>query len=149
MLVRAAALARCRLPLRIVGDGPDRHRLEALARLLEVDVAIQPEQDPAAIARLLSDAVYVHAPSRIGEGFPTSILEALAVGCPVLAPAFPARTDYLSDATEPAFASAEELAALIDAFAEQPHRVRTVAIPSWDAVYGVVAALAMRGAKPC
>ena len=73
---------RDRLSLIIVGDGPERARLEARARNAGVPVrfeGFQPCVDPYYAA-----ADLFVLPSR-SEGSPNALLEALAAGCPAIA----------------------------------------------------------------
>jgi len=67
----------------LVGDGPDRERLEALVHDLELDqwVRFEADQDPRPFYRS-ADVVVV--PSR-WDGMPLVLLEAMACGAPVLA----------------------------------------------------------------
>jgi glycosyltransferase involved in cell wall biosynthesis len=76
----------------IVGDGPERSRLERLARRLEVDLRLPGFVPREAIATWLAGAdLYVQPsrplPSGRTEGLPVATLEALAAGLPVLASA--------------------------------------------------------------
>ena len=88
-LLRAFAKLRAKHPelrLRLVGDGPDRASLEALAKELGLSDAVMfagrlPEEDTLAeIAR----ADLLVLPSFM-EGLPIVLMEAMAVGVPVIA----------------------------------------------------------------
>jgi glycosyltransferase involved in cell wall biosynthesis len=86
LLLRAAALARRRVPLRllVVGDGELRPRLEAQARELGIaDVVsfLGYRRDLPAIATASDVAVLTSA----NEGTPVSLIEAAAVGRPAVA----------------------------------------------------------------
>lgn len=86
-LIEAAALAVARVPqlhVMIVGDGPERGRLEALAdaRGLEKRVSLR-AHEPRVRGQLAAMDVFA-APSRT-EGLGVAIIEALAAGLPVLA----------------------------------------------------------------
>ena len=86
-LIEAAALATSRVPalqVMIVGDGPERARLEALvrARGLEGRVTLR-SHEPRVRGHLAAMDVFA-APSRT-EGLGVAIIEALAAGLPVLA----------------------------------------------------------------
>ncbi|MHB8059234.1 MAG: glycosyltransferase family 4 protein [Gaiellaceae bacterium] len=73
---------RSRLPLVVVGDGPERARLEAIARPgVEFRGAVEADEVP----RLLRDARALLYPSRWYEGSPRAIVEALAAGVAVIA----------------------------------------------------------------
>lgn len=80
----------CRLV--VVGDGPQRRELEKLAALhgLEGSVEMAGWQDPAETIRMIRSAAVLAVPSVAGpdgdrDGIPNVILEAFAVGTPVLA----------------------------------------------------------------
>lgn len=84
-LLRAFTLLRARCPARllILGEGPERAALEALARELGIatDVALPGfcSNPLAAMARATLLVLSSHF-----EGFPNVLAEALAVGCPVV-----------------------------------------------------------------
>jgi hypothetical protein len=92
LLVRACALQRAgeRVDAVVLGDGPERDRLRALADRLGVSLSLPgrvPRHEVA--AHLRAADVYVQ-PSRVlangrTEGLPLATLEALAVGLPVIA----------------------------------------------------------------
>jgi glycosyltransferase involved in cell wall biosynthesis len=77
---------RSRFTLDVVGDGPDRARLEALARSLGLDgrVAWHGWRDKRETAELYRRAACLVNPSRY-EGLPNTVLEAMASGLPVIA----------------------------------------------------------------
>lgn len=60
------------------GDGPDRARLEALGAKAPGALAHR------AVVQLLHQADAYCLPTRYAEGFPTTLLEAAACGCPIL-----------------------------------------------------------------
>lgn len=90
-----AAVARLTVPdwrLSILGDGPERARLEGLAEKLGVSgrVEFRGRQDNASVKRAMQGASLLVVPSRIGprnqtEGLPTVIVEAFANELPVIA----------------------------------------------------------------
>ncbi|NYS26561.1 glycosyltransferase [Rhodobacteraceae bacterium 2376] len=85
-LLRAFALLRVRrnCVLQLAGDGTDRPALEALAAKLGIaqDVTFLGHvSDPAPLYR----AAHVTVLSSVFEGFPNTLIEALAQGCPVVA----------------------------------------------------------------
>lgn len=67
----------------IVGDGPDRERLESLAEGRSVTFVGQVM--PSAVVDYLQQARMLVLPSYLGDGFPNVILEAMACGVPVVA----------------------------------------------------------------
>lgn len=86
-LLQALALIRPRAPaarLLVVGDGVERPALEALAHELGLGDVVRFLGVRSDVAALLAASdVYVH-PS-LSEALPTSVLEAMAVGVPVVA----------------------------------------------------------------
>lgn len=88
---RATAHSPARRPtLVIVGDGPERERLAALARRLDVDLRLPGFVPRDQVATWLRSAdLYVQSSRRLPtgrtEGLPTATLEALAAGLPVVA----------------------------------------------------------------
>jgi glycosyltransferase involved in cell wall biosynthesis len=91
-----AAFMQPKLHLALVGDGPDRPRLEKFAReLREMDrVHFLDEQDD--VWGLLQRADIVFAPEH-GNGSTNAVLEAMAVGRPVLAWRQPHLTELIAD----------------------------------------------------
>jgi glycosyltransferase involved in cell wall biosynthesis len=86
-LLRGTALAIRdvpRLRLRIVGAGPERSRLEALTRELHLERHVEFLGERAEIPELLSTAGFFVSSSKT-EGISLTLLEAMAVGLPVLA----------------------------------------------------------------
>jgi glycosyltransferase involved in cell wall biosynthesis len=84
LLVEAYAAAAIALPLVILGEGPERAAIEARIAALEIAdrvhlLGFQP--NPFAIVAQAS--LYVSASN--GEGFPNALVEAMALGVPVIA----------------------------------------------------------------
>jgi len=74
--------------LDVVGHGPERERLRALAVELDLGAAVVFHGNlghDAVLERLREADVFVF-PTRVAEGFPKAVLEALACGLPVVAP---------------------------------------------------------------
>jgi glycosyltransferase involved in cell wall biosynthesis len=67
----------------IVGDGPDRGRLESLAQGMRV--TFTGRVMPSAIPDYVKQARILVLPSHLGDGLPNVILEAMACGVPVVA----------------------------------------------------------------
>ncbi|MFF4348679.1 glycosyltransferase [Streptomyces sp. NPDC001530] len=86
-LLEACAMLRSRAggcTLALIGDGPERAELEAQARRLRIDVRFLGARTDA--ARFLARADVVVLPS-LHEGFSNAVMEAMAVGRPVVATA--------------------------------------------------------------
>ena len=86
LLLQAYAAARPDWPLTLIGDGADRVGLEALAGTLGLTdrVVFLGYRDRIAVRRAMERAGALVAPSR-AENYPMVLLEAMAVGLPVLA----------------------------------------------------------------
>lgn len=88
LAIRAVADPRAHTDLWIAGDGPERPRLERLARDLDAPVRFFGSVDAQRKWALLHAADALVAPSRARgrtEGAPVAVLEAMAVGRPVIA----------------------------------------------------------------
>ncbi|KRE15970.1 glycosyl transferase [Bosea sp. Root483D1] len=81
-LVRAAGLSRQRLVL--AGSGPEEPALRRLAQDLGADVAFTGHLDKPELKRLIGEARALVLPSEWYENAPISILEAYALGRPVI-----------------------------------------------------------------
>ncbi|MFN0197619.1 MAG: glycosyltransferase [Planctomycetaceae bacterium] len=68
----------------LVGDGPERSRLEALAQELELDGCLHFLGERQDVPELLASST-VYAGSSLTEGISLTLLEAMAVGLPVVA----------------------------------------------------------------
>lgn len=134
-LVRAAAGVASRMRARgvevtldVVGDGPRRSRLEALARTLGGGDAVRfsghagPDDVRAALARA---DLFVNACTL--ESFGIAGLEALAAGLPVVARAGTGAASYVSHGTNGLLVdSDEELAAALERLASAPERMEAL-----------------------
>jgi glycosyltransferase involved in cell wall biosynthesis len=101
LLVQAALELRGRVPgltIDIAGDGPDRPRLEQLAKDLAVDDVVRflGHVSPETKERLLSSAWLTVNPS-MGEGWGLGVLEANAHGVPAVAFCVPGLHDSVRD----------------------------------------------------
>jgi glycosyltransferase involved in cell wall biosynthesis len=93
--VRACGAAG--VPLRIAGEGPERERLERLARELGADTTFLGRLPADAVKRELAGAAMVLMPSRYHEFSPFSALEAMARGVPVVATAMGGLPELLGE----------------------------------------------------
>jgi len=71
--------------LTIVGDGPERERLEAVAERIDGDISFEGEVPPEEVDKYYRSAAIFVLPSIEGEGMPNVVLEAMAWGLPVVA----------------------------------------------------------------
>ncbi len=71
--------------VQIIGDGPERERLERLSDRLGLSdvVTFTGRIEPAAVFTALAGSVFVN-PTTLAEGFQTTLLEALAVGARIV-----------------------------------------------------------------
>ncbi|MET0416963.1 MAG: glycosyltransferase [Actinoplanes sp.] len=85
-----AALAGMQARAVFIGDGPLLPEMRSYAARLGVDASFRGSLPPAEVARLLSASRLLAAPSRTArdgdtEGLPTTVVEAAALGLPVVA----------------------------------------------------------------
>jgi glycosyltransferase involved in cell wall biosynthesis len=85
--IRAVSSLSPPAQLVIVGDGPERERLEALVRTLRAEdrVEFTGPRSPADVARFLAAADVFVFPTERDEGAPMIVIEAMAAGLPVVA----------------------------------------------------------------
>jgi glycosyltransferase involved in cell wall biosynthesis len=81
------AAARAGVPLAVAGDGPDRKRLEHLARERGGAVSFLGRLGGAELRGARAGAAFAVVPSRWDEPCPYAVIEAMAAGLPVLASA--------------------------------------------------------------
>ncbi len=83
-LLEAAKLAP-RMDVHVYGEGPERQKLEQMASRAGVEERVHFCGHIADVAKAMSEVDLVCVPSKWDEAFPYSILEAMAVGKPVVA----------------------------------------------------------------
>ena len=97
-LLRAFAAARQPgWQLQLVGEGPERPRLEALSRELGLDPAAVLLGRRSDIPELLGQADLFAFSTTAAEGFGIALIEAMAAGLPILASDVPACREVLKD----------------------------------------------------
>lgn len=97
-LMRAFAAASAHgWQLQLVGEGPDRPHLEALARELELDPAEVLLGRRSDIPELLGQADLFAFSTTAAEGFGIVLIEAMAAGLPIIASDVPACREVLLD----------------------------------------------------
>jgi glycosyltransferase involved in cell wall biosynthesis len=97
-LLRAfAAVRQPGWQLQLVGEGPDRPRLEALSRELGLDPAAVLLGRRSDIPELLGQADLFAFSTKAAEGFGIALIEAMAAGLPILASDVPACREVLKD----------------------------------------------------
>ena len=98
LIAAFASVVQC-LPqalLLFVGDGPSRESLEAEVNRLGLSASVRfIGRQPAGQIRLWLQAADVFALVSSNEGFPCSLLEAMAVGCPSLVSDIPANAQLI------------------------------------------------------
>lgn len=91
------ALAGTERSLTVVGDGPERPKLEGMASRLGVDSEFVGLVDHAAVREHMENGRVFVQPSREGEGLPNTVLEAMAIGLPVVATNSGGLGDFITD----------------------------------------------------
>jgi colanic acid/amylovoran biosynthesis glycosyltransferase len=86
----------------IIGEGPEREKLEQLAKKLRVNVVFHGRLDPAGVGQQLRAGDVFCAPSKTAangdsEGLPTTILEAAAAGTAILSTKHAGIPDFVID----------------------------------------------------
>ncbi len=140
ILLDAAAIARTRWRLRIVGDGPLAGSLRERAGTLGLDVDFRGAVAPEAVPAHLADCLVAVAPYPADDNHyfsPLKVYEAAAAGLPVVATAVGqipgivehGRTGLLVPPSRPV-----ELAAAVDALVADPERARRLGRAGRDVV---------------
>jgi glycosyltransferase involved in cell wall biosynthesis len=78
----------------VAGEGPEQGDLERLSRQLGARLRLLGQLEPTAVAAWMRAASVVAVPSR-AEGMSNVLLEALALGCPVVASAIPGNVELV------------------------------------------------------
>ena len=112
LLVNAWRVAGLPATLTLVGDGPDRRRVEQAARGAE-GLRLVGRLDADGVAAEIRRAAVVVVPSLWYEGFPTVVAEAFAAGRPVIALDNPNMRSVVGDGGRLAPPSPEGLAATL------------------------------------
>ncbi|HVK00149.1 MAG TPA: glycosyltransferase [Gemmatimonadales bacterium] len=96
-VIRAATLVDRAVRVRLIGRGPQRDNLEALASRLRVSCSIETDADDATVTRAYQEASVAVCPSRF-EGFGLTPIEAIASGVPVVASDIPPHREFVGTA---------------------------------------------------
>jgi glycosyltransferase involved in cell wall biosynthesis len=123
-LIEAASLAG--LPLVLIGDGPERSRLEALAAKSRSPVTFTGYQSGQSLWALVEAAIGVALPSIWYEIAPKSVLEAMARRVPVVASAIGGLPEQVEDGVTGYLAPPGDAAGLAEALR------RLAALPESD-----------------
>ncbi len=86
-------------PLKIVGDGALRPQLQALAQTKGLRVTFEGFRPRSDVAVLMQAATLLLIPSECYEGFPNTVLEALACGTPMIVSAIGALDELIEAPT--------------------------------------------------
>ena len=124
-VIRAAARFDPKLPVRIIGTGEERERLQQLAVELGVTLRIEGGLSDADVLDAYREAGVVVAPS-IFEGFGLTPMEGIACGLPVVASDIPTHREFLGDA--PHYFPPQDVGGLVAAI----ERARAAGPPSSD-----------------
>jgi len=142
VLLRAFSAVRAEHPrhtLVLVGDGPLRADLEALAATLGITgaVAFVGDRPPEVVRELLTGCALFVLPTRY-ESFGIAVVEAMTLGCPVVATAVGGVTEIISDGRDGLLVPADDVAALATAID------RCLSEPAFAAALGEAAAVYAR-----
>ncbi|MFG6284360.1 glycosyltransferase [Sphingomonas sp. S6] len=116
------------LPLRIVGDGPERAQLVAKA---PANATFIGQLDRQAVLRQMANASFLIVPSVWYEGFPMTVVETMALGVPVIAAAIGSLRDLLDDGIEGRHfiaGDAQDLRRVVHEMVENPLGVQQMGI---------------------
>jgi glycosyltransferase involved in cell wall biosynthesis len=113
----------------IAGEGPERAALMGLADRLGTRLRLLGQIDPSAMRTWLLRARLVAVPSR-AEGMSNVLLEALALGCPIVASSIPGNADLIETGQSGCLVPPDDphaLRAAIDSLLSQPTMSQTLA----------------------
>ncbi len=119
-LLQALAAARSAIPsivCLIAGDGPLRYTIETHVRTLGLEGVCRFLGDVPAVETVLAAADVAVLPS-VFEGMPNVVLEAMAMGCPVIATAVGGSSELVRDGETGFLVPEADAAALADALLE-------------------------------
>lgn len=128
VLLDAWRIVGSRVPLRIVGDGPLMEEVASLAQGME-SVQVLGWLGPHEVMAQLKGAACLVIPSVWFEGYPMTLIEAFAVGTPVIASrlgALAENVEHERTGLHFSAADAESLAAAIVRFAGEPQLARSM-----------------------
>jgi glycosyltransferase involved in cell wall biosynthesis len=134
LVLRAAAVLDRAVQVRLIGRGPERAALEALASALGVSCRVETGADDATVMGAYREAAVALCPSRF-EGFGVTPIEAVASGVPVVASDIPPHREFVGRAAslvppdDPAVWAAA-IAAALDRPPADPALVSDLTIPA-------------------
>ena len=111
-VIRAAARFEPRMPVRIIGSGPEQGSLERLAAELRVPCTVESDRSEAEVLAAYRVAEVVVCPSTF-EGFGLTPMEAIATATPVVASDIPPHREFLG--TSPHFFTLDDDESLVAA----------------------------------
>jgi len=114
LLLRAAAQLDARSHLIFVGDGPSRAKLEELARQLRIESRVHFAGEVIS-QRNLHESFDVSVLCSLSEGFPNSLIEAMAAARPVIATPVGGVTDVVADSVTGICVPVDDPRPLVDA----------------------------------
>ena len=129
-VIRAAARFAPKLPVRVIGRGPEQGALERLAAELGVSCTIESGVPDGDVVTAYRTAEVVVCPSRF-EGFGLTPMEAIACATPVVVSDIPSHREFLGDV--PHFFTLDDDAVLVSAIGA----ARSGPPPARDVLSGV------------
>lgn len=155
--IEAMPALRARMPgakLRILGEGPYREELERLVARLGlgdcVEIGAVPPAERSRLAGILRSASVVTLLSDY-EAHPVAVMEALALGCPVLVTdcsGFMEMAERGLVRAVPVAASAAEVAGAMLATLAEPGGRAPLALPSWEDCAGQLESIYLEVGQP-